>query len=419
MLFNKILLPRIPQVLTGSALLLTAQLSLLADVPKPRQLGNAGAISIQASLPSSTATSSRHHVSGPSTGRWDAGSISALDENALTHDFLLKNTGTTPLTVSRIQTSCGCTSALPATDKGLTSLPLTLASGQSMTVHARVNLALVAPGPLSKSVMLYSDPSPRPVAVLQLTGTLRPSLALSPPLLDFGQVAGGKGNTLAVTATWDEHLTPDGTLPALVSTNPDISVMPQPEIKALLLKVPGPSPFLHRGTRICTYRVVVSPTAALGPISGMLSFQAPKSSAGAVPKNSLDRRALQAAIYSQPTVLLLGQVQGDLAAQPQALTFNRVRQGQPASREIVLTGIRLETLKSLSVATASPWLTARLSPATPVFSGGQLQATSQVLDVSLSPNTPPGLFASTLKITLTNGQHLRVPVTADVSNVGL
>lgn len=366
----------------------------------------------------SPGTSAPRVRAAPGEEHWEAGSVSAMDSGQFEHTFTFKNSGKSPLTISRLQTSCGCTSAEAATDKGPVSLPQTLAPGQSLLIHARVNLGVVTPGPLSKSVTLYSDASPRPVAVLEVAGTLRPSLALSPALLDFGQITGGQASALTVTATWDERLTPGGSLPVLMSTNPDISVTPQPETEVMIPKVPGPSPFLHRGTRTRTYRVLVSPTAVLGPISGMLSFQ-PSKSSGGLSKKGLDQSVLRAAIYSQSTALLLGQVQGDLTAQPQALTFSRVRQGQPASREIVLTGVRLETLKSLSVATASPWLTAHFSPATPVFSGGQLQATSQVLDVSLSPNTPPGLLASTLKITLANGQHLRIPVIADVSSVGL
>lgn len=404
-MFDKMPLAR---MLAGCVLLLTVQTSLLADAPKP---ADADVVSIHAALPRSAKPDNTSRKLDNATalgeGRWEAGSLSALDAGTLAHTFTLRNSDASPLTISRFQTSCDCTRAAITTGKGAALLPLTLAPGEAMTVSVSVNLGHVASGPFSKYVMLYSGDGLRPTAVLQIAGTLRPSLALSPVLLDFGQVPEGKGNALILTATWDERLTPGGNLPTLSSTNPDISVTPQPEIKALPSKTPGPSPFLHRGIRTRTYRVALSASAALGPISGTLTFQAPASS-----------DALRSSIYAQPTALLLGQVSGELTAQPQVLTFDRVRLGQPASREIILTGSRLEVLKGLSVAAASPWLTAHLSPSTPVFSGGQLQATSQVLDVSLSPNTPPGMLSSTLKITLANGQHLRVPVTATVSNTG-
>lgn len=420
--------------LAGAALLLPAYAPLRADAPKtpatpiqaltppvkigpgPRPVANSLRLIpfVGLSVLPEKAAGTANDATASAEGQWDAGSVSALDTDHLGHTFTLRNDGDFAIIIGRLQTSCGCTSAAAATDKGPATLPLTLASGQTVTVVVSVDLAKVAPGHILKSVLVYKPDGLRPLAQMQITGTLRPSLSLSAPLLDFGTVPGGQGRALSVTATWDERLVPGGTLPPLMSTNPDVTVTPQPEVVAAAPKTPGPSAFLHRGVRTRTYRVALSQSAPLGPLSGVLSFQALAAAPLTAPKGSSISQALRAAILAQPTVLLLGQVQGELASQPQTLLFGRVLSGQSAIREIVLTGTRPEALKTLSVSTASPWISAHLSPSTPVFRDGQLQADSQVVEVSLRPNAPPGLLSSTLKVTLANGQHLRVPVTADI-----
>lgn len=432
--FRKNLCSGLTFSLVGTALLLPACAPLRADAPKipappvPAQTSPVKADPnlrpvanslrlipfVGLSVLPEKAAGVANDAAASAEGQWDAGSVSALDTDHLGHTFTLRNDAASAIIIGRLQTSCGCTSAAAATDKGPATLPLTLAPGQTVTVVVSVDLAKVAPGHILKSVSVYKPDGLRPLAQMQINGTLRPSLSLSAPLLDFGTVPGGQGRALSVTATWDERLVPGGLLPPLMSTNPDVTVTPQPEVVAAAPKTPGPSAFLHRGLRTRTYQVALSQSAPLGPLSGVLSFQPLASALPTAPKGSSVSQALRAAILAQPTVLLLGQVQGELTAQPQTLLFGRVLSGQSAIREIVLTGTRLEALKTLSVSTASPWISAHLNPSTPVFRDGQLQTDSQVVEVSLRPDAPPGLLSSTLKVTLANGQHLRVPVTADI-----
>lgn len=355
----------------------------------------------------------------PNQAEHDFGTVSALDMPSLEQTFLVTNGGSVLLVLDRLQPTCLCTTASVEGIPTGVALP-TLAPGQKATIRVTVRLAGLESGPLLKSVMVFTQGNPRPAAVLTLTGKLQPAVTLSPTLLDFGQIQIGKSQALTLTASLDARLTQDGVLPILASNNPDIQITPQPDIIARLKPgsksrpAPGGRPSATGSTppglRHRTYRIILTPST-VGPITGSLYF---------VPSS---QNPAAAAALTTATVLLVGQATGDAAAQPQALSFGTARLGQGATRQLVLIGKTGATLASLRLSSASPWLSARLKRNDPevLFSGvlalssGAASQTNQVLEVTLSPDAPAGVLQSRIKVSLTNGQCLLIPVTAYVS----
>lgn len=354
-------------------------------------------------------------TAAPNQGQHDFGTVSALNTPSIEQTFRLSNSTPAPLVLDRFQPSCHCTTAAVEGTSTNGVLP-TLAPGKTLAVHVTVSLADLAPGPLLKTVLVYTRGNPQPAAVFTLTGELKPAVTLSPNLLDFGQVAFGHPQTLSVTATLDTRLTDSGALPILASTNPNIRISPQPEVISHLKANPlksGPlksrtqpsknSPASNAlvGSRCRTYLVTLLPSAA-GPITGSLSFV----SSGHDPKAT--------SALANASVLLLGQVTGDLSAQPPVLAFGTVRLGQGTARQIVLTGKDPADVTAPKITSGNSYISVKLTAA-PLFTSGQIQPSSRVLVVTLAANAPLGLLQTQVKISRPNGQCLLVPVSAFVS----
>ena len=94
--------------------------------------------------------------------------ISAKSTNCTTtpinHNFTLKNTAASPVTVTRITVSCGCTTAVPG---GGVSLPDVLAPGKEIEVDTSIDPLRLFPGAVEKSVSVYIAGQAQPAAVLE------------------------------------------------------------------------------------------------------------------------------------------------------------------------------------------------------------------------------------------------------------
>lgn len=371
------------------------------------------------------------------------GQVSALDTPQLTQTFTLRNTGTTPIVLERLVPTCHCTTA--AVEGASPSAPLpTLAPGQQIPIHVTLALAGHPPGVLIKSVLVFTKNDPAPAAVLQMVGEVRPSLSFTPALLDFGQVTAGQTRALTLTATLDRRLVTRDRLPALVTTNPDIQIAPAPNTTFNAKKPAEPSTDMEKGTLVRTYTLTLNKDAAMGTVRGSVFFVAsavPDSSTApvALPNPSVGVAgqaklapshtthtyqplppggAAAASAFASASVLLMGQVTGPVAAQPQALAFGTVVLGQPSTRQVMLTGMSDAVLRQLKVETASPWFTADLA-ATPLPTvpslASEKASSSRVLVVALSPDAPAGTLQSELKVKLSSGQRLVIPVSAYVT----
>ena len=104
------------------------------------------------------------------TARFDFGTRRMSDEAPLEHTFTLRNSGTAPVTVDRLQSSCGCTTAFLVGDQ---NLPLTVGPGGIIPVQVSVAPHRLAPGPMEKSVWVFTHGASDASVLLEITGTLQ------------------------------------------------------------------------------------------------------------------------------------------------------------------------------------------------------------------------------------------------------
>jgi hypothetical protein len=322
---------------------------------------------------------------------FEMGKPSPMDQTVAEQDFALRNDSKTPVTVARIQTSCGCTTAILRTSNGA---PTTLKPGEQVSAHVAVNLVGLHAGPLHKVVQVFVQGQPMPAATLRVEGEIAPAVTFAPPMLSFGRVQAGAEHSVTLTATLDARLAgKDGALPSLVTSDPAIRVRPVSAADAKAKTAAG-SP-----ARTQTYEVVLAADAPLGYVAGRLEFvRAPGLSSAAV-------RALSG-VYSSVTAL----VTGDISVQPPVVAFGAVPQGREIAREVALTGTAAADLGKLAITCDNPRLGAKLGPVSPASGSGR----GARLEVRLAPGTAPGLFRSHVTLALPNGQRLIIPVSAYV-----
>jgi len=351
----------------------------------------------------------------PEPGRYDFGQVSLLDATRIEHAFPFKNTGSAPLTIARLSASCGCISTIAGSREkaapggsGVVSVPPypTLAPGEETTIQVAVNLLPLRPGTLRKSVSVFVEGNPQPVARYEIAGTLLPTVTFSPPLVDFGPVRLGEGRSVTLTATLDARLTGPGApaLPPLAASHPAIHIQPVPDR--------GAPAMASARTQVRTYTLSLAPDAPLGAFTGSLAF-APASAGAKASGAPAPAPFPSASALAQSSVLVVGQVVGAVSAQPQALAFGVVPAGQGSTRQVVLTGASQGALKNRNLRSDSPWLT--LAPA-----GRETETAppgSETIVVTLRPDAPAGVLQAQLTVTLENGQRLLLPVSAYVTAI--
>lgn len=326
--------------------------------------------------------------------RHDFGEVSLLDRTRVEQTFTFKNDGASPLVLERLASPCGCLSSVVASPHKAaptsrapspeTALP-TLNPGEETLIRVVVDLAPLPPGPVHKHVSLFAQGREQPVARFELVGTIVPAVTFTPALIDFGQVAADGSVSRTLIAVLDARLAASGALPPLVSSNPAVGIMPSPPTAATSKKPVPP----NDKTVTRTYTLTLTRGAPVGPVTGKISF-APA--------------AATAAILSRAAALLVGQVTGDVMAEPQTLALGLVSAGRGATGSIALKAKSQAALRDIVVTSASPWLTTRRGI------GRADQSSPETLEVVLSPRAPSGVLQTRLTVTLANGQRVIIPV---------
>ena len=152
--------------------LLLASLVLLVAVPFPRALAAPPALTIVTGLGTTQADDA--------TARYDFGTRRLSDESPLGHLFTLRNANTASVTVDRLQSSCGCTTA--SLDGDL-DLPLTVGPGGLLSVRVRIAPHRLAPGPVEKSVWVFTHGASDAPVLLEITGTMQDDPDTAPVLV--------------------------------------------------------------------------------------------------------------------------------------------------------------------------------------------------------------------------------------------
>jgi hypothetical protein len=102
--------------------------------------------------------------------------------SVVSHRFKVTNAGDAPLTISRLNPSCGCTSTVVGRE--------TLAPGESTELEVTFNSA-GALGPVLKSVQVVSDDPELPIRTLTFTADVLPEVKASPEEVRFEDLERG------------------------------------------------------------------------------------------------------------------------------------------------------------------------------------------------------------------------------------
>jgi hypothetical protein len=136
----------------------------------------------------------------------------------LRHVFKFTNAGTQTLEIIRVDSSCGCTTALLSANK--------IAPGQSGEIEVKIETKDLAATELSKTVSVTSSDSKQPVVVLTLTAVVEPEFLLSEPSVYFGSVPRGQEATKEILVTVPPNRT--GRLLSAKSEDDNVTVKIEP-----------------------------------------------------------------------------------------------------------------------------------------------------------------------------------------------
>lgn len=348
----------------------------------------------------------------PASGLLEAGAIDPIETPKLEHDFLLRNDGKAPVTIARLQPTCGCTSVLLGENNAATQ---TLAPGEQVKVRVSVDVTRFH-GAIHKAVRAFGDDDSL-LATINITADIKDAVTFSTPLLDFGRVNFGTAASQPLTLTLSPRLVAMGNLPPLVSSNPDVQVT-----SVIEDTVPLPA----AGER--HYLIRIAPRAAIGQLSGVLSFALPGTVTSspvsitnhAIPGNTgtdVSGNATAESLLRSVTLPITGEVVGKIAATPSLIVFGAP---QAMTQRITLAGASDAILKNLKVSSSDAYITARfLAPgtgaATPeaVPTDPKLTATT-IMELTLSPRAPAGSLNAKLIVTATDGERLNLTILGDV-----
>jgi hypothetical protein len=107
----------------------------------------------------------------------------AGQESEVTHNFVFKNVGNSPLKIEGLRTSCGCTAALLSED--------TIAPGKTGIIHATFKTQKYE-GKQKKFIYVESNDLEKPEIELVMQGSIKSDIAIDPQGLHFGNVSKGK-----------------------------------------------------------------------------------------------------------------------------------------------------------------------------------------------------------------------------------
>ena len=106
------------------------------------------------------------------------------------HVFMLKNAGTSPLSIQQIRPSCGCTAA--------TISSKTIQPGETGEIKTTFNSANFS-GNIHKTIVVETNDPKTPSSTLVMKGLVSTSVQLNPKQLNFGQVKAGNPATLTLS----------------------------------------------------------------------------------------------------------------------------------------------------------------------------------------------------------------------------
>ncbi len=349
-------------------------------------------------------------------GVLESGAVDSLTHSTIEHDFTLRNDSKAPIVIGRLQPTCGCTSVLLGEAKETTK---TLAPGEQVKVHASVNIGNFH-GSIYKAIRAMAEDNKTVLATMEISAIIKDPISFSMNQIRFDNVVAGTSRSMPLTVTVDPRLAAMGTLPQLVSSNPDIQVALVASEKVEDGKNKGAETNPPVGAAAeQRYTVTVAPQTPGGLLSGTISFSplaaksTPPAASATTPAQpgaiTLSPEALSA-ILQKTTLDVAGEVVGNIKAAPSMVVFGTAKDSK---QQVTLTGTTPQALGNLQVASSNPWVLVRLTPASPATGAADKQTAS--LELSIKPDAPVGGLQAQVLITNAAGERLRLPVSAYIA----
>jgi len=358
-------------------------------------------------------------------GRADFGEIDPLQTTQIERTFVLRNDTRKPLTIERLQASCGCERL--TLRKGGKAVPKAiLRPGEQAEARVVLNLTRQRAGIRHVYAWAYGRESTIPLATLELQARIKETIVFTPRALNFGQVASGQTPSLSLSAAIDARLIQKHRLDQLYSSNPNVEVAPEEGEQRVERN--GQTFLVRR------YRVSLTSRAPVGYVFGALYFapDSPKTGGTSV-SVPVTRPTAPTTLQSVPSaalksgsrplkatpllnalmgavVPLNGEVTGSITATPRTVVFGTVPAGSASRRQVLLSGVSPQVFNNLKVNCDSPWLSVALQA--PESENGR--GAMRILEVTLSEQTPPGVLRSRVTVAASDGTFLLLTVIAEV-----
>jgi hypothetical protein len=287
----------------------------------------------------------------PSSGQVSAQTIqpvydfgTVLNGAQVKHVFKLKNTGTAPLIIGGVQTSCGCTVAKPTRS--------IVQPGDETDIAATFDTRTDR-GPSSRIITVFTNDPKHEQLQLTMKGDVKVQVDASPSPVAFDKVKHGTEESRQVLIT-DAMNDRNFKLGPITNSNPNIKVAQRPRAD---------------GKSGAALTVTLLKTMPAGPFSDTVK----------VPTSRVPVE-----------IVVFGTVLGDLNVTPPQVSFGIVPHRGGAERMVRLTNSGARAVKITGLSSTNLAVTAAAEPITP---GKDYKITLQ-----LQPDTPDGALRGMLAI---------------------
>jgi hypothetical protein len=285
------------------------------------------------------------------------------------HTFKVHSAGNAPLRVEHVKPSCGCL--------------VTAAEGQDVPAGSDTFVTLELDtrelaGPVTKTVLLYTNDPVRPTLQLTLLGEVESDVVLEPPVLYFGRVRAGRAVRRQVQVRVEKPA------PGHAAAAPVLVTAVAPPGRPLSATLEATA---DGGQAIA---VELAADAPLGHFTRTVRFRT------------------TSARQPDMTLEVLGSVEGDIAVTPPTITFGVTRPGGGRVREVWIRNRGVQPVELTVVQVPEDVLGYELRPLHP--------GSEYLLRVWLRDDAPPGTLERDIQIFTNHPSEMKlvVPVHAVV-----
>ena len=363
-------------------------------------------------------------VPEPNLGKRDFGPLSVLQTRYLRQAFRLRNASDAVFVRLVAAVSCeDCMRCFFCSEAGAkwTALPENgalpdLKPRETLDIRVELDLAEIHERDVVRSVVIGAGPMRQAAALLEVSATVVQPVEFAPVGLDFGvrQAKSGDPCPIRFALHVNPLLTPAGWSPQLVSSSPYVTIESLP-LDEKDIKRSALVPRNIRAIGSFSFRAVLNPHAAIGPLSGAIRIGYIKDGKGnAASPPSVQLRTLNA-ILRDWTLPFVGRVVGDISALPSSAVFGRVEPGKQAVQRVTLTAADRSTFSKMQFFSTSRWVSVRMLGDQSRIALAGNRPSSRVMEILIDSAAPAGNLRGTVSVALPDGQHVDIPVTALVA----